>query len=43
MRRREEHPHDQVSPISFASKVRTPVLIVPGQDDTASDSRELTN
>ena len=28
------HPHDQVSPISFASKVRTPVLIVHGQDDT---------
>jgi dipeptidyl aminopeptidase/acylaminoacyl peptidase len=28
------HPHDQVSPISFASKVRTPVLIVHGEDDT---------
>jgi len=28
------HPHDQVSPISFASKVRTPVLIVNGQEDT---------
>jgi dipeptidyl aminopeptidase/acylaminoacyl peptidase len=28
------HPHDQVSPISFASKVRTPVLIVNGEDDT---------
>ena len=28
------HPHDQVSPISYASKVRTPVLIVHGQDDT---------
>jgi dipeptidyl aminopeptidase/acylaminoacyl peptidase len=28
------HPHDQVSPISFASKVRTPVLIVHGQEDT---------
>jgi dipeptidyl aminopeptidase/acylaminoacyl peptidase len=28
------HPHDQVSPISFASKIRTPVLIVHGQDDT---------
>ena len=28
------HPHDQVSPISFASKIRTPVLIVNGEDDT---------
>jgi dipeptidyl aminopeptidase/acylaminoacyl peptidase len=28
------HPHDQVSPISFASKVRTPVLIVHGENDT---------
>ena len=28
------HPHDQVSPISFASKVDTPVLIVHGEDDT---------
>jgi len=28
------HPHDQVSPVSFASKVRTPVLIVNGEDDT---------
>ncbi len=28
------HPHDRVSPISFASKVRTPVLIVHGEDDT---------
>ena len=28
------HPHDRVSPISFASKVRTPVLIVNGEDDT---------
>jgi dipeptidyl aminopeptidase/acylaminoacyl peptidase len=28
------HPHDRVSPISFASKVRTPVLIMHGQDDT---------
>jgi len=27
------HPHDRVSPISFASKVRTPVLIVHGEDD----------
>jgi len=28
------HPHDQVSPVSFASKIRTPVLIVHGEDDT---------
>jgi dipeptidyl aminopeptidase/acylaminoacyl peptidase len=28
------HPHDQVSPVSFASKVRTPVLIVHGENDT---------
>jgi Prolyl oligopeptidase family len=28
------HAHDQVSPISFVSKVRTPVLIVHGEDDT---------
>ncbi len=28
------HPHDRVSPISFASKVRTPVLIVHGENDT---------
>jgi dipeptidyl aminopeptidase/acylaminoacyl peptidase len=28
------HPHDLVSPISFASKVRTPVLIAHGEDDT---------
>jgi dipeptidyl aminopeptidase/acylaminoacyl peptidase len=28
------HPHDQISPISFASKVRTPVLIVHGENDT---------
>jgi dipeptidyl aminopeptidase/acylaminoacyl peptidase len=28
------HPHDLVSPISFASKVRTPMLIVHGEDDT---------
>jgi dipeptidyl aminopeptidase/acylaminoacyl peptidase len=27
------HPHDRVSPVSFASKVRTPVLIVHGEDD----------
>jgi dipeptidyl aminopeptidase/acylaminoacyl peptidase len=28
------HPHDQRSPISFASKITTPVLIVHGEDDT---------
>jgi dipeptidyl aminopeptidase/acylaminoacyl peptidase len=28
------HPHDQVSPISFVSRIRTPVLIVHGEDDT---------
>jgi dipeptidyl aminopeptidase/acylaminoacyl peptidase len=28
------HPHDRVSPISYATKVRTPVLIVHGEDDT---------
>ena len=28
------HPHDRVSPVSFASKIRTPVLIVHGEDDT---------
>ncbi|MGH8891324.1 MAG: prolyl oligopeptidase family serine peptidase [Acidothermaceae bacterium] len=28
------HPHDAVSPISFASRVRTPVLIVHGAEDT---------
>jgi dipeptidyl aminopeptidase/acylaminoacyl peptidase len=28
------HPHDQVSPVSFAPKVRTPVLIMQGEDDT---------
>jgi dienelactone hydrolase len=28
------HPHDQVSPISLASQIRTPVLIVHGQEDT---------
>ncbi|MGO8891909.1 MAG: alpha/beta hydrolase family protein, partial [Streptosporangiaceae bacterium] len=26
--------HDQLSPISYASKIRTPVLILHGQDDT---------
>lgn len=28
------HRHDQLSPISFASKIRTPVLIVHGERDT---------
>jgi dipeptidyl aminopeptidase/acylaminoacyl peptidase len=28
------HPHDLLSPISFASKIRTPVLIVHGKSDT---------
>lgn len=28
------HRHDQLSPVSFASKIRTPVLIVHGEDDT---------
>ena len=28
------HPHDRTSPISFASKVRTPVLILHGENDT---------
>jgi dienelactone hydrolase len=28
------HRHDQLSPISYASKVRTPVLIVHGEQDT---------
>jgi dipeptidyl aminopeptidase/acylaminoacyl peptidase len=28
------HRHDQVSPISYASRIRTPVLILHGQDDT---------
>lgn len=28
------HRHDQVSPISFASKIETPVLILHGADDT---------
>jgi dipeptidyl aminopeptidase/acylaminoacyl peptidase len=28
------HRHDQLSPISYASKVRTPVLILHGEDDT---------
>jgi dipeptidyl aminopeptidase/acylaminoacyl peptidase len=28
------HRHDQLSPISYAARIRTPVLIVHGQDDT---------
>lgn len=28
------HRHDQLSPISFASKIRTPVLILHGENDT---------
>ncbi|WP_405432850.1 S9 family peptidase [Micromonospora sp. NBC_00617] len=28
------HPHDAVSPISFASNIRTPVLILHGAEDT---------
>ena len=28
------HRHDQLSPISYAANIRTPVLIVHGQDDT---------
>ena len=28
------HRHDQLSPISYASQMRTPVLIVHGEDDT---------
>jgi dipeptidyl aminopeptidase/acylaminoacyl peptidase len=28
------HPHDAVSPISFASRIRTPVLVVHGAEDT---------
>jgi dipeptidyl aminopeptidase/acylaminoacyl peptidase len=28
------HPHDARSPISFASRIRTPVLILHGQEDT---------
>jgi dipeptidyl aminopeptidase/acylaminoacyl peptidase len=28
------HPHDAVSPISFASRVHTPVLILHGAEDT---------
>ncbi|MDA1384183.1 alpha/beta hydrolase family protein [Glycomyces lechevalierae] len=28
------HPHDRLSPVSHAAKIRTPVLIVHGEDDT---------
>ncbi|NMO52737.1 S9 family peptidase [Actinoplanes sp. TBRC 11911] len=28
------HPHDAVSPISFAARIRTPVLILHGAEDT---------
>ncbi|MEU9833989.1 S9 family peptidase [Streptosporangium sp. NPDC048047] len=28
------HPHDRLSPISHASKIRTPVLILHGENDT---------
>lgn len=28
------HPHDRLSPISFASRIRTPTLIVHGAEDT---------
>ncbi|MFC1436092.1 prolyl oligopeptidase family serine peptidase [Streptacidiphilus sp. N1-3] len=28
------HRHDELSPISYASRIRTPVLIVHGEDDT---------
>ncbi|HEY3506217.1 MAG TPA: prolyl oligopeptidase family serine peptidase [Actinocatenispora sp.] len=28
------HPHDAVSPISYASRIRTPVLILHGAEDT---------
>jgi dipeptidyl aminopeptidase/acylaminoacyl peptidase len=28
------HPHDAVSPISFASRIRTPVLLLHGAEDT---------
>jgi dipeptidyl aminopeptidase/acylaminoacyl peptidase len=34
LRRIGPHRHDRLSPISFASKVRTPVLIVHAEDDT---------
>ncbi|MFD1933571.1 S9 family peptidase [Nonomuraea mangrovi] len=28
------HRHDELSPVSYASKIRTPVLILHGEDDT---------
>jgi dipeptidyl aminopeptidase/acylaminoacyl peptidase len=28
------HPHDAVSPISYAGRIRTPVLILHGAEDT---------
>jgi dipeptidyl aminopeptidase/acylaminoacyl peptidase len=28
------HRHDQLSPVSCASRIRTPVLIVHGEEDT---------
>lgn len=28
------HPHDQLSPISYAANVRTPILIMNGENDT---------
>ncbi|MGW1973865.1 alpha/beta hydrolase family protein, partial [Streptomyces tubercidicus] len=28
------HPHDRVSPVSYASRIHTPVLILHGEDDT---------
>lgn len=28
------HPHDRVSPLSYAARIRTPVLILHGEDDT---------
>jgi dipeptidyl aminopeptidase/acylaminoacyl peptidase len=28
------HPHDRLSPISYAARIRTPVLILHGEDDT---------
>jgi pimeloyl-ACP methyl ester carboxylesterase len=29
------HPHDQVSPVSFALRIRTPLLMVHGAADTS--------
>ncbi|WP_232248551.1 S9 family peptidase [Streptacidiphilus rugosus] len=28
------HPHDRVSPVSYASRIQTPVLILHGEEDT---------